>query len=87
MHCPKLPFQQEGSACAQAGVLEIEAGAKRRLAGEYDAAQARGEVRQYSERGKAVLNENSFSSQPPPTLAWPAKPQSEKPKRRATEPK
>jgi hypothetical protein len=41
--------------------LEIEAGAKRRLADEYDAAQARGEVRHDGERGKAVLNENRFS--------------------------
>ena len=35
---------------AQADALEIEAGAKRRLADEYDAAQARGEVRSANER-------------------------------------
>lgn len=35
---------------AQARALEIEAGAKRRLADEYDAAQERGEIRQANER-------------------------------------
>jgi hypothetical protein len=34
---------------AQAAALEIEATAKRRLAGEYDAAQDRGEVRKQSD--------------------------------------
>lgn len=47
---------------AQADALEIEAGAKRRLADEYDAAQERGEVRKDGERGKAVPDENSFSA-------------------------
>lgn len=35
---------------AQAGALEIESLAKRRLADEYDAAQERGEVRSISDR-------------------------------------
>lgn len=44
---------------AQADALEIEAGAKRRLADEYDAAQERGEVQSHGGQGKRdVLNEN-----------------------------
>ena len=48
---------------AQAHALEIEARAKRRLADEYDAAQARGEVAGNGQRGpeKAVADANSFS--------------------------
>lgn len=48
---------------AQADALEIEAAAKRRLAYEYDAAQARGEVAGNGQRGpeKAVADANSFS--------------------------
>ena len=46
---------------AQADALEIEAQAKRRLADEYDSAQARGDVRKDGQRGKAVPDENSFS--------------------------
>ena len=44
---------------AQADALEIEAQAKRRLASEYDAAQARGEV-QTDGRPKTVPDENGF---------------------------
>lgn len=53
---------------AQAHALEIEARAKRRLADEYDAAQARGEVAGNGQRGpeKAVADGNSFS---PATVA------------------
>jgi hypothetical protein len=43
---------------AQANALEIEAGAKRRLADEYDAAQERGEVASNGQR-RAILDENS----------------------------
>jgi hypothetical protein len=39
--------------------LEIEAGAKRRLADEYDGAQARGEVKS---NGGAITKQNSASS-------------------------
>lgn len=48
---------------AQADALEIEAAAKRRLADEYDAAQARGEVASNGQRGsaKAVDDPNGFS--------------------------
>ena len=48
---------------AQADALEIEAAAKRRLADEYDAAQARGEVASSGQRGpsKAVDDPNGFS--------------------------
>lgn len=45
----------------QADALMIEAQAKVRLADEYDAAQAAGEVRKAGQRGKAVPDENSFS--------------------------
>lgn len=47
---------------AQADALEIEAAAKRRLADEYDAAQARGEVASSGQRGpsKAVDDPNGF---------------------------
>lgn len=45
---------------AQADALEIEAMAKRRLAGEYDAAQLRGEVGQEG-RPKTVPNENGIT--------------------------
>lgn len=45
---------------AQAHALEIEARAKRRLADEYDAAQARGEVA--SGRPKSVENGNTFQA-------------------------
>lgn len=53
-------------ARAQADALAIEAAAKRRLADEYDAAQARGELRKSGQRGKAVPDGNSFSA---PTTA------------------
>lgn len=48
---------------AQADALEIEAAAKRRLADEYDAAQARGEVASNGQRGpaKAVEDPNGIS--------------------------
>lgn len=47
---------------AQADALEIEAGAKRRLADEYDAAQQRGEVGQQTGRPKVVRDGNDFSA-------------------------
>jgi NADH:ubiquinone oxidoreductase subunit E len=43
---------------AQADALEIEAGAKRRLADEYDAAQVRGEVSAKGQHGAHVPDEN-----------------------------
>lgn len=46
---------------AQADALEIEAGAKRRLADEYDAAQERKEVGQRTGRPKVVPDGNDFS--------------------------
>lgn len=45
----------------QADGLEIEAAAKRRLADEYDAAQAAGEVGKQTGRPKVVPNENDFT--------------------------
>lgn len=46
----------------QADALEIEAGANRRLADEYDAAQDRGEVATNGQRRKAVPDENSSAT-------------------------
>jgi hypothetical protein len=43
-------YSSSRSASAQADALEIEAGAKRRLADEYDAAQERGEILSNGER-------------------------------------
>lgn len=50
---------------AQADALLIESQAKRRLADEYDAAQARGEVGQNTGRPKAVIDGDGFSDRPP----------------------
>jgi hypothetical protein len=44
---------------AQADALEIEAGAKRRLADEYDAAQERGDVARNGGDKSRIPNENS----------------------------
>jgi hypothetical protein len=49
--------------CAQADALEIEAGAQRRLADEYDAAQERGEVKANGgDRVSTVSKQNSAPS-------------------------
>jgi hypothetical protein len=45
-----------------ADALDIEARAQCRLADEYDAAQARGEVRKDGQRGKAVPDKNSSAT-------------------------
>jgi len=45
----------------QGDALLIEARAKIRIAAEYDAAQARGELRRPGQRGKAIPDENSIS--------------------------
>lgn len=50
---------------AQADALEIEAAAKRRLADEYDAAQARGEVASNGQRGPAKAVDDANGSSPP----------------------
>lgn len=53
--CPSLPVYR-----VQADGLEIEAAAKRRLADEYDAAQAAGEVAKG--RPKSIPEQNTFSA-------------------------
>jgi hypothetical protein len=56
MRCGCRSRDLTGAHRAQADALEIEAGAKRRLADEYDAAQERGEVRAYVSNPRVSLS-------------------------------